>query len=159
MRTSIVVLLGAIVALAVMGTVPGPISRALKGFAAASVQALCAPGIWQMQVALSVLTVSCNVAAITFAARATGTEMPLIVVLTVPPLILTAMLLPISAGGWGLREGAAAAFWPLMGGAAAAGIAASISFGLVSLAASLPGLLMLIGPSRWRAPLGTAHRR
>lgn len=153
LRTGVVALVAAVVVFAVMGIVPGPVSRALKGFAAASVQALCAPGIWQKQVLLSTLTVACNVATITFAARATGTDMTMIAVLTVPALMLTAMLLPVSAGGWGLREGAAAALWPLMGGTATAGVAASVTFGLVILAASLPGLAMLIGPQRWRAAL------
>jgi len=58
------------------------------------------------------------------------------------PLTLVAMLLPISVGGWGLREGAAAVLWPIAGFSAEAGVAASIAFGLAALAAALPGLLV-----------------
>ncbi len=153
MRVIGLILIGLIVAFAAMHKMPGRLSRIAAGFQAATVRALCAPGIWPRQVVLSTLTVTCNLACVTFAARATGTDMPLVAVLTIVPLMLTAMLLPVSAGGWGLREGAAAALWPLMGMAAAAGIAASVAFGLVIMAASLPGLVMLVGPARLRTPL------
>jgi glycosyltransferase 2 family protein len=142
------VLIGLVVVFALANGIPGPWRRAAEGFRVATVRALCAPGVWPWQVLLSALTVICNIAAVTFAARATGTHLTLDAMVTVVPLMLTAMLIPVSAGGWGLREGAAAALWPLMGLPAAWGVAASIAFGLVIMAASLPGLLMVVAPDR-----------
>ncbi|MDR9432487.1 MAG: lysylphosphatidylglycerol synthase transmembrane domain-containing protein [Spiribacter sp.] len=60
------------------------------------------------------------------------------------PLVLFAMLIPLSLGGWGLREGAAAVLWPLAGLAAAEGVTAAILYGGLSLIASLPGVIALI---------------
>lgn len=140
------VILGMIVVFAMMHSVPGPLRRLADGFRIATLRSLLARGIWPWQVVLSLSTVACNLATVAFAARATGTALPLIAVVTLVPLMLTAMLLPISAGGWGLREGAAAALWPLAGGTAAAGVAGSIAFGLVIMVASLPGIIVLLAP-------------
>ena len=60
-------------------------------------------------------------------------------VLTLVPLVLLTMLIPITISGWGLREGAAAALLPVAGAAASASLAASVTFGLVALVAVLPG--------------------
>ncbi|MFN3615200.1 MAG: UPF0104 family protein, partial [Rubrimonas sp.] len=68
--------------------------------------------------------------------------------LVVVPLTLTAMLIPVSVGGWGLREGAAAAVWPLAGFSAQAGLAASVAFGLLALVAALPGLVVALRSAR-----------
>jgi hypothetical protein len=53
------------------------------------------------------------------------------------------MLIPLTISGWGVREGAAAALFPLAGTTASEGFAASVAFGLVLLVAVLPGLLTL----------------
>jgi uncharacterized membrane protein YbhN (UPF0104 family) len=153
MLTIGLILIGLVLAFYMLRSFPGPVARMSHGFGAASARALCAPGIWQRQVLLSGATVTCNLAAVAFAAAATGTDMPLAAILTIAPLMLTAMLLPVSAGGWGLREGAAAALWPMIGGTAASGVAASVAFGLVIMAASLPGLVMLLGPAHLRRAL------
>lgn len=120
--------------------------RAVASFLDATRRALLAPGVWQRQLALGLSIVAANLATFAFAARATGTDLPLEGVLVLVPLVLTAMLLPLSVGGWGFREGAAAALFPLVGAAASAGLAASIAFGLVVLAAALPGLAVLLLP-------------
>jgi uncharacterized membrane protein YbhN (UPF0104 family) len=139
-------LVAMVVVFALASGVPGPWRRAADGFRRATVKALLARGVWPSQVVLSTATVTCNIAAVTCAARATGTVMSVDAMVTVVPLLLTAMLIPVSAGGWGLREGAAAALWPLMGLSPAAGVAASIAFGLVIMAASLPGIVVLLRP-------------
>lgn len=156
MLTIALILCGAVAVFVLLRAVPGPVARMAQGFGTASARALCAPDVWPQQIVLSAATVTCNLAAIAFAARATGTDLPLAAILTIGPLMLTAMLLPISAGGWGVREGTAAALWPLIGGTAAAGVAASVAFGLVIMAASLPGIVMLLGPARLRKPLAPA---
>lgn len=97
-----------------------------------------------LQVGLSVLIVAANLAAFVLAARATGVTIPPADALLAVPLILAAMLVPLSVAGWGYREGAAAAVFPLIGASAAAGVSASVVFGAVMLGASLPGLAGLL---------------
>lgn len=124
----------------------GRLRSVLARFVGASRVALLAPGARLPQATLSLGIVAANLATFAFAARATGTAMPLEGVLVLVPLVLTAMLLPLSIGGWGFREGTAAALFPLVGASAEAGFAASLAFGLVVLAASLPGLIPLARP-------------
>ncbi len=69
--------------------------------------------------------------------------------LLVAPLVLAVASLPISVGGWGPREVAAAGLFEFVGFGAAEGAAASAAFGLVNLVGSLPGLLFLA-----RSPTG-----
>lgn len=95
-----------------------------------------------------VLTTGCLIFAFYACARATGTRIPASGWGTLIPLILSAMLIPLSVGGWGWREGAAAAMFPLIGASANAGIAAGIAYGAVLLFAALPAGLILFG---WNA--------
>ena len=53
-----------------------------------------------------------------------------------------------------VHEGAAAAFFPLAGASATAGLAASIAFGLVFLISTLPGLALLLAAGRPNADAG-----
>lgn len=106
-------------------------------------QALASPGLWPRQAALSLVIVAVNLGSLAAAARATGTVLPFEAVVTLLPLILTAMVLPLGIAGWGWREGAAAVLFPLAGASPAAGVAASAAFGGLILAASLPGALWL----------------
>ncbi|MEL6642717.1 MAG: lysylphosphatidylglycerol synthase transmembrane domain-containing protein [Pseudomonadota bacterium] len=92
------------------------------------------------QIALSLLIVGANLAAFAFAARATGAVLAFPEMLYAVPLILAAMLIPFSVAGWGYREGAAAAVFPIIGATAAEGVATSVLFGTVILVASLPGI-------------------
>ena len=110
---------------------------------AAPLRVLRAPGVWPGQVALGTAIVLMNLAGFACAARATGTPLSPEAMATLVPLILTAMLVPLSVGGWGWREGAAAALFPLAGATPAAGLAASAAFGAVVLLAALPGVFWL----------------
>ena len=102
------------------------------------------------QSALAGLIVALNLASFSLCALATGTGLSTEAILVLVPLILCAMLVPATVAGWGFREGAAAGLFPLVGASAAAGFAASLAFGLVILAASLPGLAVLFHPSKHR---------
>lgn len=105
--------------------------------------ALLAPRMRRIQIGLGLAIVACNLAAFAFCAHAIGVSLPLTAVLTLIPLILTAMLVPFSVAGWGWREGAAAALFPIVGAAPEAGVAASAAFGAVLLASALPGLVWI----------------
>jgi len=113
--------------------------------------ALVDNGAWLEQSLLSAGIVALNLTSFALCAFATGTILGLEAVLVLVPLILCAMLIPATVAGWGFREGAAAGLFPLIGATAAAGFAASLAFGLVILAASLPGLFVLFRPNKnWR---------
>lgn len=100
------------------------------------------------QAALSLVIALLTVTAFVAAARATGSTLTLLAAAFIVPLVLTAMLLPASVAGWGWREGAAAALFPLAGLTAEAGLAASIAFGIAMLISALPGAFFLRrGPS------------
>lgn len=96
------------------------------------------------QFMLAIAILACNLGAFAFAARATGTALSLEAIVTIVPLILFSMLVPLTIAGWGVREGAAAALFPLAGASAAAGLAAGVTFGLLILAAALPGAFWLL---------------
>ena len=93
-----------------------------------------------LQIALSLAVVAAHLAVFALASRAIGAPIDVKQsLLLVPPVLLT-MILPVSVGGWGVREVAAAAMWPLAGFSPAEGVAASVLYGLVSTAGALPGL-------------------
>jgi uncharacterized membrane protein YbhN (UPF0104 family) len=120
----------------------------LANFGDAARKALWRNGAWLEQGVLGLVIVAVNLAIFALCALATGTALSLEAIMVLIPLILIAMLIPTTVAGWGFREGAAAALFPLAGASAAAGLAASIVFGLVILAASLPGLLVLLRAGR-----------
>ncbi|MFP7673820.1 YbhN family protein [Marivita sp. S0852] len=114
----------------------------LGGFAASFMHATAAPKVLGPQIFLSLSTAFCNIGAFAFCAAALGLGLPVLVVATLVPLILFAMVIPLSIGGWGFREGAAALLFPVMGAAASEGLATSVAFGLAFLLTVLPGLLL-----------------
>ena len=98
------------------------------------------------QVALGVLITALLIFSFYACAAASGTFIPVPALATLIPLILTAMLIPLSVGGWGWREGAAAALFPIIGAAPSAGVAAGVTYGVAMLLASAPALLLLVLP-------------
>ena len=124
------------------------LSPLARRFAGAFSHAVWERNVRARQIALSLGTALCNVAAFAFCAYALAVAMPLIAVATLVPLILFAMVLPISIGGWGVREGAAALLFPVIGATSAEGLATSVAFGLVLLATVLPGIILpLVRPN------------
>lgn len=105
---------------------------------------------WLAQGSVSLLIAGLYIAAFAFASAAIGAPLPWHGWLTIVPLVLLTMLIPVSIGGFGLREGAAAALWPLVGYGAAEGVAAAFLYGLIAIAGALPGLIVLAGSYRAR---------
>jgi uncharacterized membrane protein YbhN (UPF0104 family) len=122
----------------------GPFAR----FGDAATRSLAARDVLFRQIALAVGIVGCNLAAFMFAIRATGTILPVEAAVTIVPLILFSMVVPLTVAGWGFREGAAVALFPLAGASGDAALAGSVAFGLLILASSLPGSLFLVRSRR-----------
>jgi len=138
----------------------GHAGRGLAGLARAFRRAVTAPEVRLRQALLSLATALCNVLAFACAAAAVGIFLPPATALTLVPLILFTMLIPVTISGWGLREGAAAALLPLAGVGAAQGFAASIAFGLVLLVAAMPGAFVMgFGGVQGAMPPGETPQR
>lgn len=95
------------------------------------------------QAGMSLLIVASYVATFFVASHAVGAPLPWIAGLTIIPLCLIAMLIPAGLGGWGTREAAAMALWPLIGATSTEGLAASLVYGGMSLAGALPGIALI----------------
>ncbi|WP_223160981.1 lysylphosphatidylglycerol synthase transmembrane domain-containing protein [Salinicola aestuarinus] len=117
--------------------------HALRLFATDLRRALLEARVWPRQLASSLLVVATYVAVFLCAAQALGLpRSPLELLPLIPPLLM-AMAIPLTVAGWGVREGAAALLWPVAGLPAQEGITLSITYGLLILAGSLPGLFVL----------------
>ena len=116
----------------------------IREWSAALAVSVLSPAVLPRQMFFSLATTALNLLAFAICARATGTSLPLMAVMIIVPLILLTMLIPISVSGWGLREGAAAALFPVIGATATQGFAASFAFGLMFLISVLPGVVILL---------------
>lgn len=92
-----------------------------------------------IQLATSTVIIASYVAVYLLAARAVGVETPLVALAPLVAPVLLSMLLPLSVGGWGVRESAAAAIWSVAGLGASDGVAISVAYGLIVLVGTLPG--------------------
>jgi len=72
------------------------------------------------------------------------------------PVVLLASIIPISVGGWGIREGAMVVLLAGIGVAAADALALSVLFGIAGILVSLPGALIWLGGGYRRADLDEA---
>jgi uncharacterized membrane protein YbhN (UPF0104 family) len=97
--------------------------------------------------AVIVLTV---IVCFTFLGRALGHPVSLLSCLVIVPPIIVSMHLPLSFGGWGVREVGAVALLPLGGFPPETAFLTSVLYGIVILACGLVGLVLwhLPGPSR-----------
>ena len=134
------------------GPASGPVAAALAAVAVAGADlrvALLARSAWPQVLAASVIVVLGHALTFVLAIRITGGTAPVAQLWPVAMVVLAAMLLPVNVGGWGPREGVAAGLFAAAGWGAAQGVAAATAFGVLSLIATLPGLVVLLaGPVR-----------
>jgi len=109
-------------------------------------------GAWVVQSITSMSVLMTYVIIFFIAAAATGSHLPWVACLTIIPFCLVAMLIPTGFGGWGTREAAAMALWPLLGAAPVDGLAASITYGWLSLLGTAPGAIFLAASALKRRP-------
>jgi len=106
--------------------------RSLMGRPVLPVLAVTSVGIVVSHVALFVLV-----------AHADDQAAPVHVLVPLAVIALIAAGIPLSVGGWGLREGAAAWAFAAAVGSASTGVAVSVTYGVVSLIAVTPGAALL----------------
>jgi hypothetical protein len=106
---------------------------------------LLARNVWPRAALASVLVVAGHTATFVIAARVAGCTAPLGELVALLMVVQTAVLIPLSIGGWGPREGAAAWVFAAAGLGAATGVTVSILYAVLMLAAVAPGAGLLLG--------------
>ncbi len=123
---------------------PAAVRSALAGLGVDLRRALASDGAWLKQGALNLTIVASYVATFALAAAAIGHPLPWVGWLTVVPVVLFSMVVPVTIGGWGIREAIAASLWPLLGLDPTIGFATSVLYGLIAMIGSLPGAAFLV---------------
>ncbi len=106
---------------------------------------LLAREVWPQLVLASVLVVAGHTATFVVAARAAGSTLPLGELLPLLMVVQVAVAIPLSIGGWGLREGAAAWAFAAAGLGAATGVTIATLYAVLMLTAVSPGAGLLLG--------------
>jgi uncharacterized membrane protein YbhN (UPF0104 family) len=154
------VVLGA-VALSLLWTLPSPAHRTVHSLApllvvvgvpllAVVVLGAARSGLLTRRVApgvllASVVAVAGHAATFLVAARTAGVDASASTLLPIAVLALLAMSVPVNVAGWGPREGVAAWAFAAAGLGADQGVATAVVYGVMSLVATLPGLVVLAG--------------
>jgi hypothetical protein len=120
-------------------------TRAARAVAADLRRGLLVPGVWPQVTLASLLVVAGHTATFVIAARAAGCTAPLGELVALLMVVQTAVVIPLSIGGWGLREGAAAWAFAAAGLGAAAGVTIATLYAVLMLAAVAPGSGLLLG--------------
>jgi uncharacterized membrane protein YbhN (UPF0104 family) len=121
------------------------VARAARAVSADLRCGLLAPDVWPQLTLASVLVVAGHTATFIIAARAAGCTAPLGELVALLMVVQVAVVIPLSIGGWGLREGAAAWAFAAAGLGAAAGVTVATLYAVLMLAAVAPGAGLLVG--------------
>jgi len=100
--------------------------------------------VWPQLALASVLVVAGHTATFVIAARVAGCTAPLGELLALLMVVQTAVAIPLSIGGWGLREGAAAWAFGAAGLGAATGVTIATLYAVLMLMAFTPGAGLLL---------------
>ncbi|WTP48436.1 flippase-like domain-containing protein [Streptomyces tauricus] len=131
--------------------------RAVRGALTEARGALLARGSWPGVVLSSVVVLAGHVLMFLLAARAAGSAAPAAALVPLALLALIAMGLPLNVGGWGPREGVTAWAFGAAGLGATQGLTVAVVYGVLSFAASLPGVAVLL--ARWYVGLRGPRER
>ena len=121
------------------------LARAARAVSADLRRGLLAPGVWPQLTLASVLVMSGHTVTFVIAARVAGSSAPLGELVALLMVVQTAVVIPLSIGGWGLREGAAAWAFAAAGLGAATGVTVATLYAVLMLAAVAPGAGLLLG--------------
>jgi uncharacterized membrane protein YbhN (UPF0104 family) len=105
---------------------------------------MLAPRVWPQLMLASVLVVAGHTATFVVAARVAGSTAPLGELLALLMVVQVATVIPLSIGGWGLREGAAAWAFAAAGLGAATGVTIATLYAVLMLVAVAPGAGLLL---------------
>jgi uncharacterized membrane protein YbhN (UPF0104 family) len=121
------------------------LARAARTVSADLRSGLLASDVWPRLTLASVLVVAGHTVTFVIAARVAGCTAPLGELVALLMVVQTASVIPLSIGGWGLREGAAAWVFAAAGLGAAAGVTVATLYAVLMLIAVTPGAGLLLG--------------
>jgi uncharacterized protein (TIRG00374 family) len=102
-----------------------------------------------IQTALSVLIHLLSMMTVYLIGKSIGLEYGLLVYLVVVPPVILLTIIPVSLAGWGVRETGMVGLFLLIGAEKAAVLSVSLIYGLMLVAASMPGMyFFLLGRQR-----------
>jgi uncharacterized membrane protein YbhN (UPF0104 family) len=130
------------------------LTRAARALSEDLRHGLLAPDVWPRVSLASVLTVAGHTLTFVIAARVGGCALPLGELLALLMVIQTAVVIPLSIGGWGFREGAAAWAFAAAGVGAATGVTVATLYAVLMLIAVSPGSVLLLGEDLTASPSG-----
>lgn len=99
------------------------------------------PTILFLSVSISLLMHLFNALITVFVSRKLGADVGLVDIMLIMPSVMLVSSLPISVGGWGVREAGLALGFSVLGQSISVAIATSIILGLANLISGLPGAL------------------
>ena len=105
---------------------------------------LLARHAWPVVLGTSAVVAAGHTLTFLIAAWTTGTTASPATLLPLAMLVLLAMVVPFTVGGWGPREGVAAWAFGAAGLGAAQGVATATAYGVMGLVATLPGVAVLL---------------
>lgn len=106
--------------------------------------ALRSPTVWLPVGLTSLGAVAGHLATFLLAAHVAGASAPPVALVPMGLVVLVSMGVPLNVAGWGPREGAAAWAFSAAGFGAAQGVTTAAVYGLLTLAACLPGAVVLL---------------
>lgn len=125
------------------------LTRAARTVSADLRHGLMTPHVWPQVAVASAFVVAGHTATFVLAARVAGTTAPVGELVALLLVVQSAMVIPLTVGGWGLREGAAAWAFGAAGLGAATGVTVATLYAVLMLAAVTPGAgLLLTDPVR-----------
>ena len=92
---------------------------------------------------ISIVATLCNALGIFVLMRSLDISLDLLDSMVLSPLVILAITVPLSIGGWGLREASMVGLFGLVGVPATVSLSVSILLGLLALVVSLPGGLVM----------------
>jgi uncharacterized membrane protein YbhN (UPF0104 family) len=131
---------------------PSRLTRIARTVADDVRRGVLARAAWPGIVLASAVVVAGHTATFLLAARSAGSTASLARLLPLALLVLLAMTVPTSIGGWGPREGAAAWAFGAAGLGAGHGVATAVVYGVMVLVATLPGAGVLLADRLRRRP-------
>jgi len=120
------------------------LTRAARTIAADLRRGLLVPGVWPQLTLASLLVVAGHTATFVVAARVAGCTAPLGELIALLMVVQIAAGIPLSVGGWGPREGAAAWAFAAAGLGAANGVTVATLYAVLMLVAVSPGASLLL---------------
>ena len=126
------------------------LARSARAVAGDLRHGLLASQVWPQLTLASVLIVAGHTATFVIAARVAGSTAPLGELVALLMVVQTATVIPLSVGGWGLREGAAAWAFAAAGLGPATGVTVATLYAVLMLAAVAPGAGLLLADAARR---------